>query len=261
MKHLLFSLLAVITLSACNDIDSDERFVAVEGVTPARAIIIEDFTGQNCVNCPAAHETLELLEQQYPDNLIPVSIHAGYFGIAVENRQQVVGLMQPEGNTLCDRWGITGFPMGVINRVGPALERDAWATAVREQLALPTNVDIDLDATCADGSISITATIKPEADLEATLHVWVLESSIVAKQLNERGAEIPDYVHNNVYRCAVNGIEGQGVKLSAHIHETLNFAQEVRTNERETWNTANLSIVAFLETASGVVQAARTNVK
>ncbi|MCM1163626.1 MAG: Omp28 family outer membrane lipoprotein [Muribaculaceae bacterium] len=261
MKHLLFSLLAIITLTACSDIDSDHRLVAVEGVTPARAVIIEDFTGQDCVKCPAAHDVLDQLVEQYPDNVIPVSIHAGHFGIAVENRRRIVGLMQPEGNDLCNRWGITAFPMGVVNGKAPALEMTSWATAVREQIALTTNIDIDLEATLQDGNVNITATLKPEADITATLHVWILESGIVAPQKKDGGVEIPDYVHNNVYRCSVNGIEGEAVELTSHIHSTLTFGQPVRTSERETWNTANLSVVAFLENTSGVIQAARTIVK
>lgn len=261
MKQILLSLLAIITLAACNDIDSDDRFLAVEGVTPARVVLIEDFTGQNCVNCPAAHATLEQIAEQYPDNVIPVSIHAGHFGIAVENRRGVVGLMQPEGNDLCNRWGITGFPMGVVNRKGAAIDKDAWAAAVRAQLAIPADVDIDLEAACTDGVINITAVIKSEADIKATLHVWILESGILAPQLGANGSEIPGYVHNNVYRCSVNGIEGREVSATGHIHETLTFSCPVRTTERETWNLANLSAVAFLETSAGVIQATITKVK
>jgi thiol-disulfide isomerase/thioredoxin len=262
MKQLLFSLFALIALCGCSGVDSDDRFIPVEGITPERTILIEDFTGQNCVNCPGAHEVLDQLVAQYPDNIIPVSIHAGHFGVAVERTRypDYVGLMQPEGDGMASRWGITAFPMGVINRTGEALEVDAWATAVRDQLAIPSNLDIELTAALDGGNISITAILKPQADIKGTLHVWVIESGIVAFQ-RDTNTRIPDYVHNNVYRCSVNGIEGQGVDLTAHVHETVTMTQAVRDTETEKWNTANLDIVAFLETSSGVLQAAKAHVE
>lgn len=262
MKQLFFSLMAMIALCGCSDVDSDDRFIAVEGVTPERTILIEDFTGQNCVNCPAAHEVLDQLVEQYPDNIIPVSIHAGKFSVPVDRTRypDYVGLMQPEGDGMAGRWGITAFPKGVINRTGTAIEVDAWASAVRDQLAIPSNVDIELEAALDGNEIAITATLKPQADIKATLHVWVIENGIVAFQ-RDTNSRIPDYVHNNVYRCSVNGIDGQGVDLTAHVYNTVTLRQAVRDTETEKWNTTNLDIVAFLETSSGVLQAAKTHVR
>lgn len=263
MKNILSTLLILavnaVVVTSCSDIDSDDRLIPVEGVQPARTILFEDYTGQNCVNCPAAHVQLENIVSAYPDNVIPVSIHAtSGFGIPVERG----GLMQPEGTQMASEWGITTtLPMGVINRAGKAVSPQYWEEAVREQVALPTNVGIDLEATLADGNISITATFTPEADAEATLHIWVLESGIVARQRDKDKGTITDYVHNNVYRCAVGSIEGEAVSLKAHIHSTVTATQPVRTTETETWNTANLSVVAFLQTPSGILQAARAEVK
>lgn len=260
MKQIIISLLAIIALAACSDIDTADRLIGVEGVKPERTIIIEDFTGQNCVNCPAAHEVLDQLVEQYPDNIIPVSIHAGHFAVPVDH--PLGGLMEPEGNDLCDRWGIRSFPMGVINRTGSPLEAKDWATAVRQQLETPSNVaftDFEAVADPAGDNIAITFTIKPEVTIQATLHVWVVESGIVAYQLNTTG-RIPDYVHNNVYRASVNTVEGQTVELTDHIYSTFEFEQSVRKLDYETWNLDNLAIVAFLETPSGVLQAAKTKV-
>lgn len=121
-------------------------------------------------------------------------------------------------------------------------------------------MDIELEAALDGNEIAITAILKPQADIKATLHVWVIESGIVAFQ-RDTNSRIPDYVHNNVYRCSVNGIDGQGVDLTAHVYNTVTLRQAVRNTETEKWNTANLDIVAFLETSSGVLQAAKTHVR
>lgn len=261
MKKISLSLCVLAALSACGGVDEDDRFVEVPVVTPERTVLIEDFTGQNCVNCPAAHEVLDLLVAQYPDNVIPVSIHAGHFGVAVDRTRypDYVGLMQPEGDAMADRWGITGYPSGVINRTGGPLDTDKWAEAVRTQLATPSDVGIELEALLDGNDIRITATFIPAADIEGSLNVWVVESGIVAFQ-RDLTTRIPDYIHNNVYRCSVTPLEGEPLSLTSHVHSTVTLTQPVRHTDTERWDTDHLSVVAFIETPQGVLQAAVTPV-
>lgn len=268
MKKLLFSLLtSIITLGAvttsCDNVDADDRLIPVETVAPQRAVLVEDFTGQNCVNCPAAHEVLDLLVGQYGDNVIPVSIHAGHFATAVSASNDArLGLMQPEGNQLNDRWGITSYPMGVVNRSGSPLVSDSWAAAVRAQLALPTTLGIEVEARLNPANTNellITSTFTPAADIDATLHVWIVESGIVAFQ-RDQTTRIPDYVHNNVYRASVNGIDGEPLKLTARVHDTVSHTIALRTDKYETWVPANLKAIVFAEGADGVIQAAQAKV-
>ena len=92
----LLLLVIAFFFSSCDDIAPDERYIPVEKTNPRRAVLIEDFTGQDCVNCPAAHRIMESLEKQYPENVIPVSIHCGEFGISVDRTRYpaYIGLMQ-----------------------------------------------------------------------------------------------------------------------------------------------------------------------
>ncbi len=259
MKHLLFSLIAgtAMILSACSDISTDDRFIATESVAPQRAVIIEDFTGQNCVNCPSAHETLDLLVEQYGDAVIPVSIHAGTFGVA-SDYTRYTGLMQPEGNTYNDAWNITEWPKGVVNRSGAATNSDKWAEAVRKELAIEAPLGISVEASCPEGAadIDIKVSLTPRTDIDAMLQLWIIEDGIVARQRDIDRGLITDYVHNHVYRASVNGVGGERTVLKANIHTDLSFTQALRATSTETWVPANLSVVAFVYTPSGVLQAA-----
>ncbi|MDE5749466.1 MAG: Omp28 family outer membrane lipoprotein [Duncaniella sp.] len=255
------------SLSSCDGVDDYDRFVPTTPVEVARTVLIEDFTGQNCVNCPAAHEVLEQLVAQYPTAVIPVSIHAGHFAVKVDRTRypDYIGLAQPEGDDMAARWGITAYPSGVVNRTGPALEADSWAEAVRRQLATPSHLGVAVEAALnpSDPSeISISVTLDPQENVDGTLHVWVVESGIVAFQLSNGQGRIPDYVHDNVYRCSVDGIDGTPVTLTMREPQTIRFVQTVRQTEIERWDTSRLSIVAFVETPTeGVLQAAITKVE
>ena len=56
-------------LVACDNIDENERLIPV---TPQenlnqKNILIEDFTGMNCVNCPSAAAQIKQLQAAYED--------------------------------------------------------------------------------------------------------------------------------------------------------------------------------------------------
>lgn len=78
---------AALSLMACSNIDEDDRFIEVEPVEVAKRVLIEDFTGQRCVNCPNASEMIESLQEQYgAENVIAVGIHSGPFSKTVTNQ-------------------------------------------------------------------------------------------------------------------------------------------------------------------------------
>ncbi len=263
MKNIILTIAAAALLSSCSDIATDERYLESESVAVQRAVLIEDFTGQKCINCPYAHETLEKLVEQYGDEVIPVSIHAGNDFVSIpSDYKRYTGLRQPEGNTYCDAWGIDEFPKGVINRTGSPINHDEWADAVRKQLALESDLDISVDAECYYGDkVNITLNFTPKSDIKGKLQVWILEDSIVARQEHKDLGLIRDYVHNHVYRASVNGVGGEGIALKDDDYKTLNMSYDVRKTETETWVPENLSVVAFVYNESGVVQAAKAHVK
>lgn len=264
IKSLYFTYIAVslsFIFSGCNGIAENDRYIEVEATKAERTVLLEDFTGQNCVNCPAAHRVIEALEEQYGSHLVAVSIHAGHFGISATNKRYT-GLMQEEGQAYNDRYGIEDYPKGVVNGKLPALNADQWASAIYEDISQTTPLTIEIEAALSDDKtdININCRLKSSEQIKGNLVVWVTESAIVARQEDASG-RIPDYVHNNVFRACVNGLDGTGVQLLAGKEQTLNYSIAVKDTETEKWNPSNLAIVAFVTNDLGVVQAAKANLK
>lgn len=257
MKKTIFALLALPLLASCSDISEDDRYIPVESVAPVRTVLIEDFTGQNCVNCPAAHRTLEKLSEQYGDKLIAVSIHAGEFGISADYTRYT-GLMQPEGNIYNNAYGINQWPMGVIDHGSPSTP-DAWAEIVRQEITKESPLDIEVSAKLsADANtIDIVTELKPHADIVGTLQLWITENKIVTMQRDIDQGRINDYVHNHVFRACVNGIDGEAVNLKSSIHTIIDNSIAVRRKPTETWVVDKLNVVAFVYDKTGVLQAAK----
>ncbi len=246
--------------ASCDDVSVADRYIDIPAVKVSRTVLLEDFTGQNCVNCPSAHTVIEALEEQYGDHLVAVSIHAGVFGISADNKRYT-GLMQEEGNIYNDRYGIDEYPKGVVDGHTPPINADQWAAAVYNDIQQMTPLTINLDAAAGEnGEIVVECTMTVTENIAGTLYVWLTESGIIARQEDKDQGRIPEYVHNNVFRACVNGVDGEGVVLTVGNTKTVTYAIPVKETETEKWEVANMSAVAFVKNSSGVVQAARCNV-
>lgn len=266
MKKNFLKLLLVTPLVAlfasCDEVDVQDRYIEMEVVTPKRAVLLEEFTGQLCLNCPTAHAVIQTLKEQYGDSFIPVSIHAGGTSNAVLYQEgqvsPMIGLKMEEGDYYANMWGVTAFPCGVLDRTSGVQNSDLWATTIMSELAkeTPLNIELSAEYNATDNSVEITTGLKSTENLEGKLQLWIVESGIVARQKN--GSQmVLDYVHNHVYRAYVNGVDGESVKLEANVFPTLNHAIAVR----DYWTPSNLSVVAFVYNDSGVVQAAECEVE
>ncbi len=258
----LYSLAALgLVMAGCNEIPADDRYIEVEAVKVERTVLLEDFTGQGCVNCPAAHKIIEALEEQYGDGFIAVSIHAGPFGVSADNKRYT-GLMQADGQIYNDRYGIVDYPQGVIDGKLPPLDADKWATAVYDEISVKTPVSISLQAAvdAASGEISVDCTVESSEAVSGNLVLWMVESGIVARQEDINEGRINDYVHNNVFRACINGLDGVAMSAAPQEDFTATYSIPVKNTETEKWNVDNLAVVAFVKTQAGVVQAAKCNV-
>lgn len=239
-------------MGACSHIDEAERYIDTGEVYVARNVLLEEFTGQFCPNCPEGHQVIESLEEQYGESLIVVSIHAGYFGLA-----EPYGLMTPYGDDYANRWNIEAYPSAVIDRVTGALKRSDWPTAVRNEIGRETPVQLSLTAEVSDdnASINVFTTIVSTVEMTGTLQLWVVENDIVAMQ-QDGNTIIPNYVHNNVFRAPVNGVWGENMELTKNQVQYVSNSVAVQ----EAWDLENVRIVGFFYTERGVEQVERCGV-
>jgi len=266
LKKILISALTpafLLTLASCDNLDQSERYVELPPVEVKRVVLLEDFTGQTCRNCPDAHRKIEEIQKQYPDAFVAVSIHGGDMAVnksGTNFESNRVYLGTDEGQAYNDAAGAKFWPAGVINRCSGVLDRKDWAKRIDEELARPTDVNLKLAAHIEGNEVKIDLTIEPQADIQGKLNVWILENGIVASQLDETGRPDKNYVHNHVFRAPVTPADGESVTLTNGIHTDKNYSIALRYNEQERWNPANLSVVAFVTDKDGVHQAAHADV-
>ena len=246
------------TLWACDTVNEEDRLIYVKPAEVNRSVLIEDFTGQRCVNCPAATEEIEKLKEQYGDAIIAVGIHSGPFGHRTTMTSARLPLCTETGDEYYTYWNIEYQPGVKINRSNPIYNTAEYSTVVREALQKKTPLDMALtatyDATTRNVSINVNATSSE--NLSGKLQVWVTEDNITGLQMMPDGSQSSDYVHQHVFRTSVtNDIFGDDFSVTDAAPATASYT--VTLDEK--WVSENVAVIAFVSNASdGVLQVVKT---
>lgn len=260
MKFSHFAFLIMLCSSCSSYISDDERLIYVRPADVARVVLIEDFTGQNCLNCPVAADTIASLQRQYGDSVvIAVGIHGG--PLARYSTATALGLRTAEGDAYVENWGVANtLPKGMVNRSGGIRNYDQWPTAVREaasaQSVLRLGGTATFDAQSRQLTVSLTA-LSADDMADARLQLWLTESGITAMQRMPDGSLNRDYVHNHVLRSVVNGLWGESLPLAAGVEQRLSRSVAVAPE----WRPEQLAVVAFVYTDAGVQQVVELKVR
>ena len=92
-----FYLFTFLSFTAVSHIDEADRLIYVKPAPAARCVLLEDFTGQRCLNCPTATNIVAQLQEAYGDSVfIAVAIHGGPLGF--KGNDKLVGLATDVGD-------------------------------------------------------------------------------------------------------------------------------------------------------------------
>ena len=274
LKHFIISLCAVVAFAACEVIPEGERSEPVVVGETRRVVLLEEFTGVRCTNCPSAARIAHDLLAEYPDNLVVVGMHGtntGTYGEPFEGEQDFRISEVNEYFLAVGGTPTQGYPCGMVNRAvsdnaidpdGILLNYDVWATEVVRALLVPPVADLYIervdDASLPDSVVKVAVSVESlEAiDHQVSLVVELVEDGIIGSQVDD-GVTNPNYEHNHVLRTVVNGTWGESVTMP-EVGQT-STPREFEITIRDPWVKDNCSVVAYIynsETRGDVMQAA-----
>ena len=258
MKKILYMALATafIGLASCDDdFDGDNRYMTnpnppqVDTTGYVKRVLVEDFTGQRCVNCPDAAQMLSgLKEETYGDRMILVAMHAGGLSLGTPLHNDVAQIY------------MTALGMGANN---PAISIDRvynddgvysnWPNAIASRAAASTPCEVKPFVSMgSDRSVSVLAQVSFSSAVSDSIGVqhWLVEDSIVGFQITHEGSNM-EYVHNHVFRdCLYDDIWGMpmpttdgGDYLAGQSYMSPATAGYIIPDD---WDIDNLSIVSFV---------------
>jgi hypothetical protein len=251
MKNVLFLSFIAFAMNACTEIAP---------VVPAlgdRKVLVEEFTGVRCVNCPAGASELDNLRGIYGDRLVVVSIHTGDFAPPYSDSK--FDFRTPEGDALEKRLGAPlGYPTAVINRkkfasqTGLQVGRSQWAGLISAETKEASAVSFSVEKTYNPTTRTFQMTIKaventPDALKNTVFSAILTEDNIVDAQETPSGKK-SDYKHRHVFRTfAADEI---ALNPTGATQATYTFNGVLKPN----WVAENCSMVLILSQKNGTTK-------
>jgi hypothetical protein len=196
---------------------------------PYRKVLMEEWTGFKCGNCPPAGNYLNYtLLPQFGDTLVAIGLHAGQFA-----EPGAFGLPSPPaGSFLTDYRTTTGDflytyfgspynPSGMIDRVGYPTgyikNKAVWLSTITNRKNLLVQHKIDLrahyDALTRKVSVAVQTDLLAASSDTLKLQVVLTEDSVIDWQYwdGNNPVFVPDFAHRHVLRTSLNGNLGEVV--------------------------------------------------
>lgn len=243
--------------TACDKIPEDEMRIASDlPEWQGKTVVLEDFTGVGCPNCPNAGEIAHGLKNLMGDKLILVELHpdenSAVARLTVPRSPEDADLRNAMATVYATFWKVEGLPAGLINRKqasGETLPRARWrgqAISVYGEVPVAT---IEATALLSGSSIAVSASgaFSQAYTAEEGLHVlaMVLEDGFSVTQAVS-GEEQTGFAHNHVLRATVGDVWGNKVLDAGDIASGTNFTYSGNVSVNSVWKTADLSVAVFL---------------
>jgi len=274
--YLLIILLAVFLIQSCDKLNSPYRTLKESGNDTAtvnvRKVLLEDYTGHLCVNCPTATQTAHTLETAFDGKLILISVHAGNLAVP-SNAPFNTDYRSPAGEEWYNTFGIYANPLGLINRRpfngNVIVGADLWAAAVDSLIDKPPDALITNNNTFNTGTKTLTTVVSTKFKTLLTgafsLNVCITEDSLISDQKNSDtlAGTVPtiyNYVFMDVLRGSINGNMGEA--LTPSVDTTQVYTKTYVYTFPTTWVPKHCNVVSFVYNTSTkeIIQAEKANV-
>lgn len=274
-KIIILSLLTIFVFASCDKIEKPYRIEeeVIDNVdTPDfpeldldhvfQKILIEEYTGHLCINCPKGHKALNNIKTMMGDTVVLLAIHATNQSEPDTNSTDCnIGFINDyrteAGNNYEKLFNISPLPAAVFNRteINGIYGQSAygnWADIAngieRKQPDLAIQIIPVFNKKQDTVFIFVKTTLLNTMNANMNLCVLLSESGIVSPQKNSDPSigtlpYICEYTHNHMLRENISPILGSALRISATEESQLNvYALPVSSK----WIISHCDIVAFV---------------
>ncbi|NOU47484.1 MAG: Omp28 family outer membrane lipoprotein [Bacteroidales bacterium] len=254
-NKILFFVIFGLLIQACDKIDMPYKQTGNnQGGTETKKVLLEDYTGHTCPNCPTASRLAISLQGLYAGKLIVMSVHAGFFAEPMSVVPFKDDFRSAAGSVWNDQFGISGYPKGMINRMekggSTILDHGTWASTVSEMIDEPAVATIKItttyDISTRKLDIGLTSKLLSDTTGMYKVQVCIIEDSIVGGQ-KDGSKIIKDYMHRHVLREAINTPSGSDL-VSGGGPDQINteYTHDFSLNLNSAYDDSHITVVAWI---------------
>lgn len=234
----IFTLLFLSVMIGCDEIDDDiiANYGKEISTTPTdttssedttevkmRKVLVEDFTGHTCPNCPRAATELKALEALYGEKIVAMALHVSATFAEPQPPTYTADYRTPEGTEIDDFFNVSaaGLPKGMVNRRliqgSRILPYQSWGGEIGNVINTPLDAWISMKNTYNAAQNKVTTDLKIDFENsisdEIKLCVFLVQDSIIStqKDLDSPTGKVTDYVHMHMLRKALTNAFGESI--------------------------------------------------
>lgn len=255
-------------LLSCTKIS--EPFYTVKVViadTNKRTVLVEDYTGHLCPNCPPAGKMASSLQELYHGQVFAMAVHAGGYAKPIPSDPY----LYPDYSTMTgETWNnffqVDSYPAGIINRrpyMGKTiLGTSDWNSAMQDAFKLPKAAIMTVNNTYNSQTKLLSTKVDVKFLMSFTgkvnLSVCLLEDSIYGGQRNNvAGDSIPLIKHfrfMHMLRCslklgAIESPFGDEIATNPAANDLITKVYSGDFNGKN-WVPGHCTVIAFISDAS-----------
>jgi|TARA_B110000263_G_scaffold52382_1_gene43813 hypothetical protein len=289
MKRLLYITFIITLITSCEVIEGpymNDVIVPVDTTTNqfVKNILIEDFTGHLCKNCPDAARELDAIHDFYGSRIIGLALHIGTtFGrpyptdtSANPDQKFIYDFRTNEGEELDNHFQVSqnGLPKGMVNRIDYSSENHRkdygqWLAIVGDELNKEVQLGITINSTFIGntGDINITTEALTSLTGNYKIVVCLAEDQITNWQ---KDGDIDDdtYIHKHVLRTILTPVWGENlsgggsyiddgdifehsysINLTDLENENIQHSQDILVQGNGNagdWQSTNMNVIAYV---------------
>jgi hypothetical protein len=219
-------------------------------VSPIKRVLLEDYTGHKCPNCPAAATIAHNQEENYHGKLIVLSVHAGYYAIPGSG-EFAADFRTKAGEEWNTDFLVNAYPSGMVDRKEFNGHRivgsEEWITDIASIMDQFPDLNMLILNTYDSVSRTVNSVIYSQFLRylmgSYNLTVCVVEDNIISAQ-DSASTIIHNYVFKNVLRGSVNGTYGE--ILTNSVDPSLTYLGRFIIPINTAWVAKNSWILAFV---------------
>lgn len=239
-----------------------------------RRILLEEFTGHKCPNCPEGADIAKQIKIDHPEKFLSVSIHnSGAFSkpdLSNPDHPYPENFETETGENLRIKYKFDAFPGGMLNRTeingtglsAAKVDYNQWAqevnTLIANQAYMAPRFKLKLEnifnSKLGERSVRVryNATCLQNITGNIAIVGYLMESHIIAPQTDNRvtPSYVEDYEHNHVLRVGFPG-DGSGKTLFTNpvpgdVAEVITENDEISVAVSDDWKPENMDLIVFL---------------
>ena len=260
--------------AGCEEIPPEIPPIQPPGGT--KNVIIEEFSGVQCPNCPTGDAQISNLQSLYGDRVVAVTMHPYVTGVlSAPMSDSRYDFRTDAAERIIDNLGLpSGIPAAAVNRVlfegesGLLYGTNQWAGMVETELEKQSRVSLSLEANYEPESreleVEVEVTGRDDIFGPIRIHLGLMEDGMIDKQIDGT-SKIESYEHNHILREYLTDYLGDNMADSFSVDQIWTRSYRYTLPEEDGWWVAeNISVFGFVsqnfDDKKDVLQAAKTKI-